>query len=112
MVSLLFLLLLFGYLTVEQFIHLNLAENNLDSFGNFDYTSTSTSVTFPAGSALGTVISISIPINNDSCVEQLIESFMIIASSVNPDVMFSNSNSAIVRITDNDGKYTDWLFSS
>ena len=87
-------------------MYLNFAEANLDSFGNFDYTSTSTSVTFLAGSAIGTTMSISIPINDDSFVEQLMEGFTVTASSANPDVMFPNGNSAIVRITDNDGKYS------
>ena len=51
-------------------------------------------------------MSISIPINDDNYVEQLIEDFMVIASSENPDVLFPSGNSTIVNVTDNDSKYT------
>ena len=76
-----------------------------DVCGNIDYTPTSTSVTFPPGSPIGTIRSVCIPINDDNSVEQLMEGFMVTKSSTNPDVMFPAGNSAICRITDNDSKY-------
>ena len=84
---------------------MNFAENSPDVCGNSDYTSTSTSVTLRAGSAVGNRISVSIPIVDDNSVEQLTEDFMVTKSSANPDVMFPAGNSAICRITDNDSKY-------
>ena len=78
--------------------------NNLDAFGCFDYTTTMSSVTFAAGSSAGASMSINIPINDDICVEQLLEGFMVQASFTDPDVSFPSGSSATVRITDNDGK--------
>ena len=90
---------------VECILHY--ADNNLDIFNNFDYTFTSGMVTFRAGSPIGTIMTASIPINDDNCVEQQFEEFTVIASSPNnPDVMFPTGNVATVRIEDNDSKYS------
>ena len=69
-----------------------------------DFTVSSQTQVFPAGSSAGERRCINIPINDDVLVE-LLESFSVSLSSTDPNVEFSpGGTQATVTITDNDGK--------
>ncbi len=81
--------------------------DTIDTFGCFDYESTSVTVSFPAGSIPGSQRTVSIPINDDNCVERP-ETFRVTATSTDTDVTFPRGSSSTVSIQDNDSE----LFSS
>ncbi|XP_064394225.1 uncharacterized protein LOC135341566 isoform X3 [Halichondria panicea] len=77
------------------------ATDTVDTFGCFDYESTSVTVSFPAGSVPGSQRTVSIPINDDNCVERP-ETFRVTATSTDTDVTFPRGSSSTVSIQDND----------
>ena len=71
-----------------------------------DYTSTTQTVNFAAGTVpggFGSQQCISIPIIDDNLCETT-ESFSVSATSTNGDAEFPNGNAAVVQIADNDSK--------
>ena len=97
-------MIFFLYQHATQILYLsNYFPDSIDTFGCQDFTSTTTTVTFAAGSVAGAQMCINIPITDDNCCEVL-ENFQVDASSTNAGVTFRTSSSATVFIQDNDGK--------
>ena len=80
--------------------------DSLDSFGCFDFSTTSSTLNFAAGTVAGGIgsrLCVNVPINDDICCEAL-ENFQVDASSTNPIVTFPSGTSSSVFITDNDSE--------
>ncbi len=78
----------------------------MDEFGCFDYERSSLTVRFPSGSVPGgpgSQRTVSIPINDDNCVERP-ETFRVTATSTDSDVTFPRGSSSTVSIQDNDSE--------
>ena len=85
----------------------------MDSFGCFDFSTTTSTLNFAAGTVPGgpgSQLCVNIPINDDICCE-LLESFQVGLSSTNPGVVFSGSTSLSVSILDNDSELLTMIFN-
>ncbi|WP_443943537.1 Calx-beta domain-containing protein [Pedobacter sp. AW1-32] len=77
------------------------ATANGTALAGSDYTATSGTLKFPAGSAAGTVLTFSVPIIDDNLVEPS-ETFSATLSNITGGLVTINAATAIVSITDND----------
>ena len=87
-----------------MYMHCCYNTDTVDTFGCFDYENTSVTVSFPAGSVPGSQRTVSIPINDDNCVERP-ETFRVTATSTDTDVTFPRGSSSTVSIQDNDSEF-------
>ena len=92
---------------------MNHSPDSLDSFGCFDFSTTTSTLNFAAGTVSGgpgSQLCVNIPINDDICCESF-ESFQVGLSSTNPGVVFSGSTSLSVSILDNDSELLTMIFN-
>ena len=75
--------------------------HNFLSLAGADYTATTVVLTFMPGDGLGTTLDASIPIVDDNLVEGPIQETISVEL-----IAVGSSETGIVRITDNDGKFT------
>jgi uncharacterized repeat protein (TIGR01451 family)/gliding motility-associated-like protein len=86
---------------VQNGFSVNYATANGTATSGADYTSTSGTLTFPANSPAGTMLTFTVPINDDNLVEPS-EIFTAALSNVTGGVVTIGVSSATVSITDND----------
>ncbi|KQM69470.1 hypothetical protein ASE74_05645 [Pedobacter sp. Leaf216] len=86
---------------VQAGFSVNYATSNGTATSGSDYTATSGTLNFPAGSAAGTTLTFTVPIINDNIVE-LNETFNATISNVSGNLVSIATATASVTITDND----------
>ncbi|WP_316801641.1 Calx-beta domain-containing protein [Pedobacter frigidisoli] len=86
---------------VQNAFSVDYATANGTAIAGTDYTATNGTLTFPAGSAAGTTLSFTVPINDDNVVEAT-ETFSASLSNITGGVVTIATATANVSITDND----------
>ncbi|WP_231582729.1 Calx-beta domain-containing protein [Pedobacter sp. BMA] len=86
---------------VQNTFSVDYATANGTAIAGADYTATNGTLTFPAGSAAGTTLSFTVPINDDNVVEAT-ETFSASLSNITGGVVTIATATANVSITDND----------
>nr|WP_316829064.1 Calx-beta domain-containing protein [Pedobacter miscanthi] len=86
---------------VQNAFTVDYATANGTATAGLDYTATNGTLTFPAGSAAGAILTFTVPINNDNLVEAS-ETFNATISNVNNNLVTIGTATATVTIIDND----------
>ncbi|MGM9477963.1 Calx-beta domain-containing protein, partial [Pedobacter sp. GSP4] len=86
---------------VQNSFSVDYSTANGTAIAGLDYTATNGTLTFPANSAAGTVLTFTVPVNDDNLVEPA-ETFSAALSNVTGGVVTIGTSPATVTITDND----------
>ncbi len=86
---------------VQNAFSVNYSTADGTATAGLDYTATSGTLNFPANAAVGTVLSFTVPINNDNIAE-ISETFTATLSGITGGVVVISNATATATITDND----------